>query len=361
MSRNPLTIAVTGLNATDNPGPGVSVLRSLRLAPDFRGRLVGLAYDTLDPGIYARDLDLAGVFLLPYPSQGTEALLERVRYVHSRVPLDVVIPTLDSEMPSFLAIEGDLERLGIRMYLPTREQFDLRAKTRLADLGRDAGIDVPEQKVVTASSELYRVHEDVPYPFLIKGVFYGAHVAYSLDEALHAFHATVAKWGVPVIVQRYYAGEEYDVVAVGDGRGGLVGAVPMKKMFLTDKGKGWAGVAVRDPALLEATRKFMQASGWRGPCELEVLRTHEGRYFLVEVNPRFPAWTYLSAGAGQNLPWAVARLAAGERVDPLPDYRAGTLFVRISIDQIATMDDFERMATNGEIVAQAADDEGRQP
>lgn len=43
--------------------------------------------------------------------------------------------------------------------------------------------------------------------FLIKGVFYGAHVAYSLDEALHAFHAGVARWGVPVIGQRYYADE----------------------------------------------------------------------------------------------------------------------------------------------------------
>ncbi len=121
MSRKPLTIAVTGLNATDNPGPGVSVLRSLRLAPDFRGRLVGLAYDTLDSGTYARDLELAGVCLLPYPSQGTEALFKRLRHVHGRVPLHVVIPTLDSELPSFLAIEPDLGRLGIRMYLPTRE------------------------------------------------------------------------------------------------------------------------------------------------------------------------------------------------------------------------------------------------
>ena len=30
VSARPLTIAVTGLNATDNPGPGVPVLRSLR-------------------------------------------------------------------------------------------------------------------------------------------------------------------------------------------------------------------------------------------------------------------------------------------------------------------------------------------
>lgn len=30
MSTNKLTIAVTGLNANDNPGPGVSVIRAIR-------------------------------------------------------------------------------------------------------------------------------------------------------------------------------------------------------------------------------------------------------------------------------------------------------------------------------------------
>ena len=45
MSSDVPTVAVTGLNATDNPGPGVSVIRSLRAHPDFDGRIVGLAYD----------------------------------------------------------------------------------------------------------------------------------------------------------------------------------------------------------------------------------------------------------------------------------------------------------------------------
>ena len=31
------------------------------------------------------------------------------------------------------------------------------------------------------------------------------------------------------------------------------------------------------------------------------------------MNPRFPAWCYLSAGAGVNLPWAVVELARGRR------------------------------------------------
>jgi carbamoyl-phosphate synthase large subunit len=351
MPRNDLTIAVTGLNATDNPGPGVAVLRSLRDQPGFTGKLLGLAYDTLDPGLYSTELGLAGAFLIPYPSQGVEALRERIRYVHSRFHIDVIIPTLDSELPSFIALEEELRALGIRMYLPTREQFELRSKVRLAELGRNAGIEVPASAVLSDPRELDTIHQKVSYPFMLKGVFYGAQHVGSFDEALGAFHQTVAKWGVPVIAQKFHAGEEYDVVAVGDGKGGLVGAVPMKKMFLTDKGKGWAGVAVNDPNLLEMTRKFMAATRWRGPCEVEVMRTPEGKYFLIEVNPRFPAWVYLAAGAGQNLPWATAQLAVGAPLAPLPAFTAGTMFVRISLDQIQSMQTFQALASTGELRA----------
>lgn len=351
MSRHDLTIAVTGLNATDNPGPGVAVLRSIRHEPRFSGRLIGLAYDTLDPGLYSEELGLAGAFLIPYPSQGIDALRERIRYVHSRFHLDVIIPTLDSELPSFIALEEELRALGISMYLPTREQFELRSKVRLAELGAKAGIEVPASQVLSDVRELHTVHERVSYPFMLKGIFYGAHHVASLDEALGSFHATVAKWGLPVIAQKFHAGEEYDVVAVGDGLGGLVGAVPMKKMSLTDKGKGWAGVAVNDPHLIEMTRKFMAATRWRGPCEVEVMRTPEGRYFLIEVNPRFPAWVYLAAGAGQNLPYATVQLAAGQAPAPLPDFKAGTMFVRISLDQIRSMSTFQALASTGERLA----------
>jgi carbamoyl-phosphate synthase large subunit len=68
----------------------------------------------------------------------------------------------------------------------------------------------------------------------------------------------------------------------------------------------------------------------------------------MEVNPRFPAWTFLSVGAGMNLPEAVARLAMGQSVTPMRDFQAGTMFVRIAIDQIATLEDLQTMTTAGE-------------
>ena len=152
------------------------------------------------------------------------------------------------------------------------------------------------------------------------------------------------------MIQGKVDGDEFDVVAVGDGQGGLVGAVPMKKTLLTDKGKGWAGVAVKDQGLLEVTKAFMQASRWRGPCEVEVMKDKDGEYQLLEVNPRFPAWCFMSAGAGANLPYAVMELAAGMPLTPVGSYRPGTMFVRIALDQIASIDEFQSIATSGELV-----------
>lgn len=348
MNRRPLTIAVTGLNATDNPAPGVGVLRSLRLDDGVADRLVGLAYDALDPGIYTEKL-ADDVFMIPYPSQGVDAFLSRIEYVHERVHLDVIIPTLDAELPSFIEVAPRLRAMGIGTLLPTRDQLELRSKARLADLGRRAGIRVPPTAVVSDLDELSRVHQRVPYPFFVKGVFYGAKQVANYEEAVQAFYKVVAEWGIPVIVQAQVCGEEFNVVAVGDGKGGLLGAVPMKKMMITDKGKGWAGITIKDPELIAMTQSFAKATRWSGPFEVEVMRDADGRYHLIEINPRFPAWVYLACAAGMNLPRAVVDLAIGREATPLHDYHVGSMFVRIAIDQVANFADFQRIVTMGEV------------
>lgn len=353
------TIAVTGLNATDNPAPGVAVARALKAAsPDVR--VVGLAYDLLDPGNYAAEW-FDDVFLVPYPSQGTEALQARLEVVLDAVGLDAVIPTLDSELPGFLRLEGWLRERGVGTFLPTREQLDLRSKLHLAELGRRADLAVPDTVVLGEASELYHLHERLPFPVVIKGVFYGARVCWALDEALAAYHDVIARWGAPVLAQAVVRGTEIDVAAVGDGRGGLLGAVPMRKTLLTDKGKGWAGVAIKDPEALAMAERFAAATRWRGPCEVEVLRDEDGRTWLLEINPRFPAWVFMTVAAGPNLPWVAARAALGEPVAADRAFRPGTMFVRISIDQIARLEDYEALATAGALVdrhGRFGDDDG---
>jgi len=343
-----LTIAVTGLNATDNPGPGVSVIRALLHSNRLDARIVGLCYDALEPGIYARGL-CDDIFLIPYPSEGREALFSRLEHIHETTPIDVIIPTLDSELLAFIALEEALGELGIGMFLPTRAQLEERSKARLHELAERTGLPVPASCAVTSESQLRSVGEELGYPLVVKGPYYGAKVAQSHVEACHAFHRMVAEWGHPVIAQRHVIGDEVCVVAVGDGRGGSIGGVPMKKTFITDKGKGWAGITIRDPGLDELTQRFMSETRWRGPCEIEVIRDGEGGYHILEVNPRFPAWVYLAAGAGMNLPLAVVYLAAGGPVPVMSAYQVGTMFVRIAIDQIADLETLSAISMVGEL------------
>jgi len=344
-----LTVAITGLNATDNPGPGVAVARALRDAPEHIGRIVGLAYDSMEPGIYQAEL-VDDVFLIPYLSQGSEALLRHLEHVIAQTGVDVIIPTLDSELGNFIAVEPALRALGVGLFLPTAEQLELRSKPQLTRLSENSALPVPHTLILPDVGDVESIEAEVGYPVAMKGAFYGAEIATNVHEAIAAYHKLLAKWGGPIIAQRFIDGEsELNVVAVRDGKGGLIGAVPMKKTVLTDKGKGWAGVAIRDEALMEITRQFMATTRWRGPCEIELIRSRTGENYIIEINPRFPAWCYLSAGAGMNLPLAVAQLASGEVVKPMSDYRAGTMFVRISLDQIVDLEDFGQLTSLGEL------------
>jgi carbamoyl-phosphate synthase large subunit len=313
--------------------------------------LVGLAYDALDPGAYAKDIT-DDVFMLPYPSSSPDNFLERICEIHDRVGLSVIVPTLDAELPAFIALQPRLSELGIGTLLPTREQYEARSKANLSVLARRAGLRTPETFIVSSAEELTRMHHKLRYPFFIKGPYYGAKLVAGVDEALAAFHATVAQWGLPVMAQACVAGEEREernVVALGDGHGSLLGAVAMKKLAVTDKGKGWAGVTIRDPELGILAERFVRATNWRGPCELEFVRAADGTHHLIEINPRFPAWVYLAASAGMNLPKQAVAIAAGGTPRAVTEYAAGTLFIRISIDQIATISELEQMVMTGEL------------
>ena len=79
-----ITVAITGMNAKpDNPGPGLAVARCLRESPEFTGRIIGLGYDGLDPGLYLKDYCDAG-YILPYPSSGDDALIDSLTKIQKK-------------------------------------------------------------------------------------------------------------------------------------------------------------------------------------------------------------------------------------------------------------------------------------
>ena len=342
------TVAITGMNARpDNPGPGVSVARCLKESPEFSGRIIGLGYDALDPGLYLREYCDAA-YLLPYPSAGDEAFITSLKAIHEAEGIDVLIPCLDAELPGMVRLTPQFDEMGIRYLMPTAGQLQLRNKDRLPELADHAGIQCPEIKSVSQVGFFYNCQEEGwSYPLVVKGLFYGASIVDSADEAADAFREIAAQWGYPVLVQRLVEGEEYNLTAVCDGSGNMLGEVMMKKMAVTDKGKAWAGVSVFDQTLYDASAALISAINWRGPLEVEVMRDTQGRYQLIEINPRFPAWIYLSVGVGRNLPLLLLQLILDQVTGELPDAQPGVLFIRHAVETIVPQAEFESVIMNG--------------
>ncbi len=350
MKKRKITVGVTGLNNIDSPGPGIPVIRGLRESEFFDVRIIGLAYENLEPGIYMHDL-VDKTYQIPYPALGSDALMKRIEYINSKENLDLLIPNFDAELYSFMKAADRLKKIGIHTFLPEMKQFEERHKAVLPEFGKKYKIKVPESKTILTDKYFEKMEDedDFKYPVLVKGKYYDAYVAHNDEQAKTAFHKIYAKWGLPIIIQEYVRGTEVNVIALGDGEGNTIGAVPMRKQYITDKGKAWAGITLGDTNLLSLTKKLIKKTKWRGGMELEMIKTEDDEYYLIEINPRLPAWVYLAVGAGQNLPEALAKLALGIEVKPFKKYDVGKLFIRYSYDLIVNLSEFEKLTLYSEL------------
>jgi len=343
-----LVIAVTGLNAIDSPGPGVAVIRAIREGIGQPVRIIGLAYENLEPGIYMDGI-CDRSYQISYPAAGAEVLYNHIKAIHEKENIDVIIPNFDAELYNFITIAPRLASLGIHSFLPDLAMLDARDKVNLYSFGQQHHFSVPRDKVIYQVQELYQLGEELGYPLVVKGKYYEAVVAYTNEQAQKAFLKISAKWGLPIIVQQFIKGTEINIAALGDGEGNAISIIPMRKLYITDKGKAWAGITLEDESLIALARKFIAVTRWRGGFELEIMRTANDELYIMEINPRFPAWIYLSAGAGQNQPASLVKMALGEKIKPFTEYQAGKLFIRYAWDLVVDVSKFQQFSAFGQL------------
>lgn len=333
-------IGISGINATDNPGPGVPVAKCLRSA-NTASRLIGLGYEPHDPGHYLR-----GYFddsaLMTLPGQGWETFRSRLLALRDRFGIDAVIPCLDAELPLYIRFADELAREGIATCLPTEEQFRLRNKENLTALAPLIGARHPATFRAGSLAELETAWAECPKPAFVKGPYYKAYPARTRDEAFAIACSLADEWGWPILVQETVQGEELNVVGVGDGEGGHLGLVSIKKLTTTSLGKIWTGVTIARPELRDVCERFIRHTKWRGPFELECIASENG-VTLIEINPRFPAWVGFSAGVDVNLPERLVTMMRGGDPRRDDDPPVGRLFVRYTDDLVTDMEHFQKI------------------
>jgi len=323
-----IRIALTGFEGLDNPHPGIGVARALREGLDGQVEIVALGYDALMTGAWmpgAAD----ELHVMPSLADGDDAAWDRLMAIHEHRALDILIPCLDLDVPVYARRADRLAQAGIGALLPRPESVYAVGKLRLPKLCHAHGIPTPRTIHVLDMDDVPLHADQFGYPLVVKGVVAGAKLVADRRAAVAEAKKLNARWGGGVLLQQAVTGEEFVVAAVLDTNGESAGLVAMRKLGISEQGKGVVGTVIDDPDIEKHARRILACLNWRGPLELEFIRPHGAKDLqLVEVNCRFPSWIMLAHWAGANL----AALLVDEIRSPgqqrLQRPRPGTTFVR---------------------------------
>ncbi len=342
-------VAFTGIDSTENPYPGLSVLRGIKDSAEFQGKTIVLTYDSLCTGLYKYDL-VDEVYLIPYPSEPEELLFSRICEINEKARIDVIIPCLDSEIATYARLADRLKTIGISLIVPPEGSVKARSKIFLDEFCKVNNIHYPKSYLINDPNQIEAHSAELHYPLLLKGSIIDSVKAQNPGEAHVFFHRLANEWGLPLIIQENLDGEEYDVAVMADRNSDVVARVAMKKIGLTNNGKAFAGVTIDASEFDPLVEKVVKGLCWQGPLEIEVMKNYNlNKSYIMEINARLPAWIYTTVGCGLNLPLLNLKLALDQKVTPALDYKKGTMFVRIVEDSFCNFNYLAQLNLKGQL------------
>ena len=300
-----MKIYVSGLYSGGNPQPGVGIVRSLRQGYP-NATLVGVEYSNRVSGIHWQDLD--DLFIQrPWDELDLDSYGRKV------------CELLDG---GALWISGsDLEAMWLADLFPDGHRNllapPMAALKRIAKPGVEAHEGLPVSIPTHVSTDLpdwdlhafCRKHN---WRVWLKGPYYDAARTPSWDVFEAARNALSKVWSTQKLFLQAHVGGFEESVMLSAYKGELLGAVSMRKRDITPEGKTWAGDICEVPEdFLSPLRRIVRELGWTGGGELEMVRDPQSQLWLLEWNPRFPAWVHGATIGGFNLPARLVQAASG--------------------------------------------------
>ena len=238
-----------------------------------------------------------------------------------------IFPTHDEHVNSIARHADELEA-RYRFPFPSWQVLEkIQSKRHQLETAEAIGFPVPRTFHPANPEEALAAGEEVGFPLLIKP---SANVKFRRDHARQAFRcenatelAKAYELSAPYepMVQEFIPGGDNELYTLGSyltPDGTALGLFSGRKLRQT---RGYMGSARVAEALwvdevVDTGLALLRALEFHGLSQVEVKRDpRDGKYKLIEVNPRLWQWHGLAAACGVDLPWIAYRHLMG---DPLP-------------------------------------------
>jgi len=242
------------------------------------------------------------------PMATDEAYVTELLTIVESEHVQLVVPTIDDELPIVAAARADFRRVGATIAVSPTETATLcndkyATCARLADAG-----------VLAARTYLpAQVSEELELPLFIKPRDgRGAVNAFPIHtyEELDFFLRYVQK----PIVQEYLEGPEFTIDVLCDFNGRPLSIVPRERVVIR-AGVSDRGRTVNDLRLIRLAEAACAAIKFAGPINIQCRMKGE-QPVIFEINPRFSGGIPLTIQAGADFPTMLLKLALGRKVEP---------------------------------------------
>lgn len=278
--------------------------------------------------VVAADIDpvAVGLYLVPasrrvlLPRGDAPEFTERLLTAVREHRIDLLVPTVDVELPHVAAAEGRFRAAGARVLVESEATLALCLdKARLVEHCAPL-VRVPRTLVLDATTTPQAVAALGETAVLKPRRGAGGRGVEVRTDLPHALEAGALRLDGTLIVQEHLPGEEFSIDVLARPDGHVVAAVPRRRDKV-DSGIAVAGRTVADPALVDFGLGVARAIGARGVVNVQAKRAVDGAPGLLEVNPRFPGTMSLTRAAGIDMPLLAVRGALGETLPDHLDFR----------------------------------------
>ena len=245
---------------------------------------------------------------------------------------DVVLPVSIESTEALLAVRPELEK-QVATLLPTPEQLATGAnKSKTYEFCSAIELPHPRTSILRDEDDARRFASEADYPLVLKhtrnfGGSRGVRFVGDGDELATAYRqlANMQFGGPEILVQEYVPGLLFDAVTVAkDGVCPRIFTSVRKLMYPVSGGVTCISVSTWVPELQEAVSHALAVLRWNGPVEMEFkLDSRDGKFKLIEINPRFWASIDSAIRCGVNFPAIAVDLALGLDVAEGAAYESG--------------------------------------
>lgn len=300
-------IYISGFYCGPSPSAGLGIAKSIRSAWPS-ATIIGIDYWNGSSGLHDDSLSDR----LIYPSWDLLDISAHIQTIDSLRQKNLLISALDIEI-AWIAREM---KPCPNMLIPSARalQFADKPHNRIGEF-----LPFKQPKIHLDNGDdqsLYDFCRAHSWRIWVKGPHHGAKFVKSWRELTAAREAHGhGPTRQHVFYQSHVRGVE-ESICFAAVNGKLCGAVHMQKRVVTPDGKTWSGKIGRlSEKQTEIIANAVRKTNWTGGGELELLRDESDQYWLMEFNPRFPAWIYGATLAGFNLPAELVSAATGVPIE----------------------------------------------